>query len=243
MPRYIGPLSGKGGTTTENKLASGPLPSAKTKRKSESERKSESDSWADGRTFSECERVEKEEERESENLPPTIHAFDTFNNNKKGKKIVTTDSSLYVTRRNLWRAKGELKEELLGKLKPGQDYDGYIIKTKESDYDYGTKLWDHGRVAPPDPFYPKDGEECDALVIDRIGEHMLLGCGPHIAIATKEAFSKAGLDANTLKLPYGCIKVSLHPLCSSSRPKNLLIAAWTADLKPQPAKYSQILNF
>lgn len=242
MPKYIGPLSASGGTKDDKKLAF-PLPGvmidSRVRRKSEKE----SDSWADGRTFSECEREDKTSEEETKKIPPTVHTFHAFEDNTQGKKIVTTDTSLYVQRRNLWRTTDKLKEDLVASLKPGLDFDGYIVKTKASDYDYGTKMWDQGRVAPPDPFYPKDGEEYDALVIDRVGNNMLLGCGPHIATATKEAFRNAGLDAETLKLPYGCIRVSLHPLCSSSRPKDLLIAAWTADLKPQPAKYSQVLNF
>ncbi|CAL4090124.1 unnamed protein product [Meganyctiphanes norvegica] len=242
MPRYIGPLSGKGGTADQNKQAD-PLPSAT--RGATKIGKKENASWADGRTFSECDRADKAEEEEEEvkKLPPAVHTFTAFSNNPKGKQIVTTDISLYVQRRNLWRSTGTLKEELLTKLKVGEEYDGYIVKTKASDYDYGTKMWAQGRVAPPDPFYPKDGEEYDALVIDRIGNNMLLGVGPHIAFASKEAFRKAGLNTDTLKLPYGCIKVNLHPVCSSTRPKDLLIAAWTADLKPEPAKYSHVLNF
>lgn len=181
---------------------------------------------------------------EEEQEIPKVHIFSYSDGTNHEKQLVSTNASIcirsYKSRRKSSHDSG--LDSPIKTLKNGQDFEGFVVKTKSSPYDYATKLWDAGKVPPPDEFYPKEGEEYEALVIDRINDHLVLGCGPHVAVATRESFRSAGIDPDSLELPHGPIKVYLHPFCSP-RPTELLIAAWTATPKPMPTKYSDILSF
>lgn len=161
----------------------------------------------------------RRENKSPNNQSANENTGDATNENTGGKEIKSEEG---------------VKDEVNGKevkegkvyLKEGQEFQGYILKCPNGPYDYAMKLWDTGRAAPPEVGYPREGEEVEAVVVDRTEDLLTVACGPNIAFARRKTFLCNGVDPDDLSLPFARLKVSLRRL--QEREALLPAAGWEA---------------
>ncbi|XP_063842515.1 uncharacterized protein LOC135090105 [Scylla paramamosain] len=150
------------------------------------------------------------------------------NENTRGKEEIKLEEEERKGEEGVKDGEVNGKETKEGKvyLKEGKEFQGYILKCPNGPYDYAMKVWDTGRAAPPEVGYPREGEEVEAVVVDRAEDLLTVACGPNIAFARRKTFLCNGVDPDDLSLPFARLKVSLRRL--QEREALVPAAGWEA---------------